>query len=125
MQRIERMPPLKCTIFHPPTSKPDMPTTPTGQTKSEELSDALTDALDAQKQATEEIKEVAEELGVVHAVLDNRIPDDVQHDDVGIAIARTDALEKRLNESVKVLEEATDALEQEVKAQQTTDGETR
>nr|WP_315426039.1 hypothetical protein [uncultured Albidiferax sp.] len=102
-----------------------MPTTPTGQTKSEELSDALTDALDAQKQATEEIKEVAEELGVVHAVLDNRIPDDVQHDDVGIAIARTDALEKRLNESVKVLEEATDALEQEVKAQQTTDGETR
>nr|WP_315234271.1 hypothetical protein [uncultured Albidiferax sp.] len=102
-----------------------MPTTPTGQTQSEELSDALTDALDAHKQATEEIKEVAEELGVVHAVLDNRIPDDVHHEDVGIAIARTDELEKRLNESVKVLEDATDALEQEVKAQQATDGETR
>lgn len=99
-----------------------MSTTQTGQSKSEELSDALTDALDAHKQATEEIKEVAEELGVVHAVLDNRIPDDVRHEDVGIAIARTDELEKRLNESVKVLEDATDALEQEVKAQQTPDG---
>ena len=51
-----------------------MPTTPTGQTQSEELSDALTDALDAHKQATEEIKEVAEELGVVHAVLDTASP---------------------------------------------------
>ena len=93
-----------------------MPTTPPAQPQAAELPDAITDALDAQKQATDDIKEVAEELGVVHAVLDHRIPAEVSHTDVGHAIARTDELEKRLNESVKVLEDATDTLAQEVKA---------
>lgn len=101
-----------------------MSTTPPAQPQAEELPDAIADALVAQKQATDDIKEVAEELGVVHAVLDNRIPEDVSHEDVGHAIARTDALEKRLNESVKVLEDVTGALEQEVKARQATDNET-
>lgn len=101
-----------------------MPTTSTAQPQAAELPDAIADALDAQKQATDDIKEVAEELGVVHAVLDNRIPEEVSHEDVGHAIARTDELEKRLNESVKVLEDATDTLAQEVKARQASDGET-
>lgn len=101
-----------------------MPTTPSAQPQADNPPDAIAEALDAQKQATDQIKEVAEELGVVHAVLDNRIPEDVSHADVGHAIARTDELEKRLNESVKVLEDVTGALEQEVKARQATDGET-
>ena len=66
----------------------------------------------------EDIKVVAEELEVVHAVLDTQIPGDVLHEDVGEAVARTDALEKRLNESAKALEDATKVLEQEVKALQ-------
>lgn len=51
-----------------------MPTTPNAQPQAENQPDAIADALDAQKQATDDIKVVAEELGVVHAVLDNRIP---------------------------------------------------
>nr|WP_315240067.1 hypothetical protein [uncultured Albidiferax sp.] len=97
-----------------------MPTTLSVLPQAAESSsaDAIADALEKHKQVAEEIKEVAEELGVVHAVLDTQIPGDVHHEDVGEAVARTDALEKRLNESAKVLEEATEALEQEVKALQ-------
>ncbi|APW41897.1 hypothetical protein [Rhodoferax saidenbachensis] len=101
-----------------------MPTTPSAQPQADNQPDAIADALDAQKQATDDIKGVAEELGVVHAVLDNRIPEDVSHADVGQAIARTDELEKRLNESVKVLEDVTDTLAQEVKSRQATGSET-
>ena len=97
-----------------------MPTTPTVPSETAEISsaDAIADALEKHKQVAEEIKEVAEELGVVHAVLDTQIPGDAHHADVDQAVARTDALEKRLNESAKVLEDATEALEQEVKALQ-------
>jgi ABC-type Fe3+-citrate transport system substrate-binding protein len=97
-----------------------MPTTPSLALHVAEVSsaDAIADALEKHKQVAEEIKEVAEELGVVHAVLDTQIPGDAHHADVDEAVARTDALEKRLNESVKVLEDATEALEQEVKALQ-------
>ena len=100
-----------------PMNSPNLP----GLHQDAELSAAaaISDALDKHKQVAEEIKEVAEELGVVHAVLDTQIPGNMQHEDVNEAVARTDALEKRLNESVKVLEDATDALEQEVKALQT------
>lgn len=94
-----------------------MPTYSTGLSPVIEpfVIDAIADALDTQKQVAEEIKEVAEELGVVHAVLETQIPGDVNHQDVGEALARTDALEKRLNESAQALENATHALEQEVK----------
>ena len=101
-----------------------MPTHSSGLPKVAEpsVNDAIADALDKHKQVAEEIKEVAEELGVVHAVLDTQIPGDMHHEDVGEAVARTDALEKRLNESAKVLEDATEALEQEVKALQAGQG---
>lgn len=94
-----------------------MPTYSTGLTLIAEpfVIDAIADALDTQKHVAEEIKEVAEELAVVHAVLETQIPGDVNHHDVGEAVARTDALEKRLNESVQALENATQVLEQEVK----------
>ncbi|WP_367850260.1 hypothetical protein [Rhodoferax sp. WC2427] len=97
-----------------------MPTTSPLQFQSTETSStyAIADALEKHKQVAEEIKEVAEELGVVHAVLDTQIPGAPHHADVDQAVARTDVLEKRLNESAKVLEDATEALEQEVKALQ-------
>jgi len=82
------------------------------------VSTAIAEALEKHKQVAEEIKDVAEELGVVHAVLETKTPGVDCHEDVGEAVARTDALEKRLNESAKVLEEATEALEQGVKALQ-------
>ena len=93
----------------------------TGISTSAELSvtDAIADALDKHKQVAEEIKEVAEELEVVHVVLDTQIPSNVHQSDVGEAVARTGALEKRLNESVKMLEQATEVLQQEVKIFQT------
>ena len=80
--------------------------------------DAIADALDKQKHVAEEIKEVAEELEVVHTVLEMQIPHNAHHADVAEAVARTDALEKRLNESARVLEDTAKALEQEVKALQ-------
>ena len=97
-----------------------MPTHPTGHPPfvDPSVTDAIADALDKHKQVADEIKVVAEELGVVHVVLDAQIPNDMQHDDLIEAVARTDALEKRLNESAKMLEDATEMLEQEVKALQ-------
>ena len=99
-----------------PIHSPNLPGLP--QAAEPSAADAIADALDKHKQVAEEIKDVAEELGVVHAVLDTQIPGKAHHEDVGEAVARTDALEKRLNESAKVLEDATEALEQEVKALQ-------
>lgn len=82
-----------------------------------EATPTIDDALEQNKQVTEEIKVAADELGLVHAVLDKQIPGDVHHGDVADAVARTDELEKRLSKSTEALDEVNETLERVADAQ--------
>lgn len=61
---------------------------------------------------TSELKVVADELNVVHTVLDLKVPETARQGDVDAAIARTDELEKKLSESIEMLEVTTEMLKQ-------------
>ena len=67
--------------------------------------------LDKNKEATAEIKRAADDLAVVHAVLDTKIAQGATDGDVKRAVAETDKVEKRLTESAKKLDEVNEALE--------------
>ncbi|MGJ7606975.1 hypothetical protein ACSFA7_21720 [Variovorax sp. LT1R20] len=63
------------------------------------------------------IRKAADELAVVHAVLDKNVPTETVPADVRQAVRRTDVLEKKLSKSAELLDEVTETLEAEVKAQ--------
>jgi hypothetical protein len=81
------------------------------QEKTSGSSRPLDEALTKSKEVSEEIKETAEELGVVHAVLDTQLPDNPTHEDVEEAVTRAQELEKRLNASAEKLDAAAEILE--------------
>jgi len=71
-------------------------------------------ALEKSKQATETIREVADDLAVVHTVLDTEVPKETLHPDVGQAIEQTDQLEDKLRAAEEKLKTANETLEQQV-----------
>ncbi|KWT83892.1 MULTISPECIES: hypothetical protein [unclassified Variovorax] len=71
----------------------------------------IDEALEKNKQATEAVKQVAEELAIIHEVLDAGVSKQIRSDDVERAVEKTSEAEKRLNGSVEQLEEVNDALE--------------
>jgi uncharacterized protein (UPF0210 family) len=71
----------------------------------------IEEALEKNKQATETVKQVAEELAIIHEVLDAGISRRARSDDVEQAVEKTSEAEKRLNGSVEQLEEVNEALE--------------
>jgi len=75
-------------------------------------------ALDKNRQVAEEVKEAADELAVVHAVLDSKLPQAANAGDVATAVAQTGELEKRLTESGKTLDEVNRTLEREVRGRE-------
>jgi multidrug resistance efflux pump len=68
--------------------------------------------LKSNKRVSADIKETSEELEIVHAVLDSKIPESARAGDIGAAIARTEVLEKQLKASGEQLDAANAALEQ-------------
>ena len=78
-------------------------------------SSPLADALDKNKEATEDVKRAADDLAVVHAVLDTKLADGAPDGDVAKAVAETDKVEKRLTKSAKKLDQVNETLEREVK----------
>jgi len=90
------------------------PSMKSGAAKSARDAAPIADALDKNKQVAEEVKDVADELAVVHAVLDKTLPQDADTGDVAEAVARTDHLEKRLTASGAVLDEVNDSLKRAV-----------
>lgn len=76
---------------------------------------AVERALDESKQAKKTVEEAADELAVVHVVLDKGISEDVRTDDLDRAIEQTDQIEKKLSKSVDLLEKVAEALETESK----------
>jgi C4-dicarboxylate-specific signal transduction histidine kinase len=74
----------------------------------------LAAALDQNDAVRETVKQSADELLVINAVLKQEIPDHVQTGEVVEALQRTDALEERIQESVDELAQVNQVLEQEI-----------
>ncbi|MEJ1166410.1 hypothetical protein V9K97_22080 [Variovorax sp. CCNWLW186] len=74
----------------------------------------LTKVLEKNKQVAETIQEAAEDLSVVHAVLDSEVPKETLHPDVGQAIEQTDQLKDKLKAAEEKLKTVNETLEQQV-----------
>jgi ABC-type transporter Mla subunit MlaD len=70
----------------------------------------IEEVLRANRQVAADIKDTAEELEVVHAVLDSKVPEIARVGDVGAAIDRTEVLQKQLKASSEQLDAANAAL---------------
>ena len=70
----------------------------------------LGEALRKNEQVAEEVKEAADDLAVVHAVLDTKLPADAKAGDVATAVTKAEQIEKRLTESGKMLDKVNEAL---------------
>ena len=70
-------------------------------------------ALQKNEQVAEDVKEAADELAVVHAVLDTKLPEAAKSGDVATAVAQTEDIEKRLTASGKALDEVNRTLRSE------------
>jgi hypothetical protein len=85
-------------------------------TRSSSHPEPLVEALDKNKQVADTVQEAADELAVVHAVLDTKLPQAARSaEEIARAVAHTNAVENRLSESAKVLDEVNETLEREVK----------
>lgn len=67
-------------------------------------------ALDKNEKAAEEVKQAADDLAVVHAVLDTKLTRGASDADVAKAVAETDKVEKHLTRSAKALDEVNETL---------------
>ena len=91
-----------------------MPTSVPSSTQEGVKSSPLVDALDKNKEATEAVKRAADDLAVVHAVLDTKIAQGASEGDVKRAVDETRRLEKHLGDSAEKLDEVNETLEREV-----------
>jgi len=74
----------------------------------------LDTALEKNKEATEEIKEAADELIVVHAVLDKTVSKGGDSSDAKEAVAQTQQIERRLIDTAEKLDGVNETLQREV-----------
>ncbi len=75
----------------------------------------IADALDTNAEAAAEVKDVADELAVVHAVLDTKLTRGASDAEVRKAVADTDELEKRLGQTAEKLDTVNGTLQREVR----------
>ena len=75
----------------------------------------LAEALTKNKEATEEVARAADDLAVVHAVLDTKMTRGASERDVERAVAETKRVEERLSESTEKLEQVNETLEREMR----------
>ena len=75
----------------------------------------LDEALTKNKEAAEEVARAADDLAVVHAVLDTKLANGASDGDVKRAVAETKKVEERLSESAEKLEQVNETLEREVR----------
>jgi hypothetical protein len=92
-----------------------MPTSTRGSGPDQGTPSPLAEALDKSKQATEDVKKAADDLAVVHAVLDTKLARGASDGDVARAVAETDKVEKRLTRSAEKLDEVNETLERETR----------
>lgn len=77
---------------------------------------SIKNALDQSHRATDQVEEVAQDLALVHAVLDKQVPPDARDGDLGHVVNQTRELEKQLSDSVELLQEANKVLISELEA---------
>ena len=75
----------------------------------------LDDALAKNKEAAKEVERAADDLAVVHAVLDTKIATGAVDGDVKRAVAETKKVEDRLSESADKLEQVNETLAREAR----------
>jgi hypothetical protein len=75
----------------------------------------LSDAIQKNKQATEEVKDAADDLFVVHTVLDKELPKDPKSKEAKEAVSQTKKIEKRLSSAAKKLDGVNEALQREAR----------
>jgi len=71
----------------------------------------LAEALEKNKQVAQDIKEAADDLLVVHEVLEKGLSDQAAPADVEQAVAHTGEIEKKLAESAEALDAVNESLE--------------
>jgi len=81
------------------------------QPKRDPAQPDLADALEKNKQVAEDIKEAADDLLIVHEVLEKGLSDPGTPGDVEQAVAHTGEIEKKLAESAETLDEVNQSLE--------------
>ena len=69
------------------------------------------EVLDKNKAARETVKEAAEDLAVVHSVLETEVPPAERSEPLDHAVDQTEKLQKKLDETAEVLHEVNQALE--------------
>ena len=74
----------------------------------------LAQALDRNEAVQETVRQSADELLVINAVLKQELPDHVQTGEVAEALQKTDEIESRINESAADLAHVNQLLEQEI-----------
>jgi hypothetical protein len=95
-----------------------MSNTTQGSRRGNDAPSPIADALDKNKQASEDVKKAADDLAVVHAVLDTKIAKGASDGDVARAVAETGKVEKRLTKSAEKLDQVNETLEREVRRPQ-------
>jgi hypothetical protein len=110
---------FSCTACDDPFKGIDMTTLTPANEKT--AASPIVDALDKNKQAAETVEQAAHDLAVVHAVLDKEVPREVRKGDVGQAVNQTSELEKRLTESVELLQEVNQTLVAELESRSATE----
>jgi len=73
----------------------------------------LSEALEKNEEATAEVKKAADQLAVVHAVLDTKIARGAPESDVKRAVAETKKVEQQLDQSAEKLEDVNETLKRE------------
>jgi hypothetical protein len=74
----------------------------------------LAKTLKENKEATQAVEKAADDLAVVHAVLDSELPKKTVSSDVDRAVERTGQLEKQLSASSEKLKKVNESLEREL-----------
>jgi len=74
----------------------------------------LAEALEKNQEATAEVQRAADDLAVVHAVLDTKAAKGAVDDEAKRAVAETARVEKRLTESAEKLEQVNETLQKEI-----------
>jgi hypothetical protein len=92
------------------------------ETAQPETASPIVEALGKNRDATEEVKKVADDLLVVQAVLKEEIAQSSQPDLVDRAVEHAGELERRLSKSAELLDEVNESLEQAAQDSDGSDG---
>jgi chorismate synthase len=98
-----------------PGKEKDMTSSAPESAKQPTSGTPLAQAVEKNKEATEEVHKAAEDLAVAHAVLDTKAAKGAVDDEAKRAVAETAKVEKRLSRSAEKLQQVNETLQREIK----------